>query len=121
MHLSLRTALPVVALSLALTGCTGSPGDDAPEPVSVQELPTPVQSLVTTTDVGQYLGTPKEGVSEADIESTIAKLQTMEGVQSATRREDGVIDLVFRGDPSAEARQAAVAQLAAVATIDEGV
>ena len=108
-----------VAAMLALGGCAdiGGGGDDAP--AAVKTLPAPIASLVRT-DVGQYLVTPREGISDKDIQATIAKLRSMPGVQSAELK-DGRVDLQFLGGSTPEQHEAAVKQLAALGEVEEGI
>ena len=116
-----RTLVSAGALAVALTlsGCGGDdPADNAPAPAKA--LPSPVQQLVVGTDVGQFLVTPKEGTAQADIDATVAKLRSMEGVQSAEFK-DGEVDLQFRPFVTKEQRQAAVQQLAALGEVREGI
>ena len=89
---SIAASLAVGLTCVVLSACGGSsPGDAALEPV--EDLPAPVQSLVVGTDVGQFLATPEEGTPQADIDETVAKLKSMEGVQSAEVNGEGVVDL----------------------------
>lgn len=115
-----RTLLPaaVLGLGLVLAGCGSSPGDDAPDPVAA--LPAPVQTLAVSSDVGQFFVTP-EGKSDAVITETVAKLKSMDGVQSAERLEDGNVDLQFHPSVTPEQRQEALRQLAALGEVQEGI
>ena len=115
-----RTLLPaaVLGLGLALAGCGSSPGDNAPAPV--EALPAPVQTLAVSTDVGQFFVTP-EGKSEAVVNETVAKLKSMDGVQSAEVLEDGNVDLQFHPTVTPEQRQEALRQLGALGEIQEGI
>ena len=117
--LSHRALLPTVALGavLALSACGESPGDNAPPPT--QTLPTPVQSLVVGTDVGQFFVTP-EGKSQTEIDETVAKLKSMGGVQSSEFK-DGMVDVVFRPNVTKEQREEAVRQLGALGEVQEGI
>lgn len=109
-------------------GTTASPtpsklpkGDKGNAPKPASTLPSPVQSLVVNTDVGEYLVKPTSETTPKQIADTIAKLKTMKGVQSAELRADGYVDLVFRADPAAKVREAAVRQLAVLGEVEEGV
>lgn len=109
------------AAALALSGCaniSGSNTVDAPAPAKA--LPSAVASLVKT-DVGQYYGTPRAGTPAKDIQGTIDRLKSMPGVQSAGLEKDGRINLQFLGGSTPAQREAAVKQLAALGTVDEGV
>lgn len=114
-----RTAASCVA-ALALTGCANVSGSNSNAPAPASALPSAVASLVKT-DVGQYFAKPRPGISSADVQATIDRLKQMPGVQSATLDADGRVDLQFRGGSTPEQRRAAVAQLAALGTIEEGV
>jgi hypothetical protein len=73
------------------------------------------------TDLGEYLARPRPGVSDKDVKATIARLQSMPGVQSAELTKDGVVDLQFTGGSTHEQHEAAVKQLAAIGDVYEGV
>lgn len=107
-----------VVVALALSACGSSPGEDAPEPVKA--LPAPVQSLAVGTDVGQFFVTPKPGTPKADVDATVAKLKSMDGIQSVVVK-DGVIDLQFRPTVTPEQREEALRQLAALGEVQEGI
>lgn len=111
---------PVAAGVIALTSCAnvGGGGSAAPDPAKT--LPAAIASLVKT-DVGQYYGTPKPGTSDKDVQATVDRLQGMPGVQSAELEQDGRINLQFLGGSTPDQHDEAVRQLAAIATIDEGV
>lgn len=115
-HRSLLAA-GALALALGLSACGESPGDNAPAPA--QALPTPVQSLVVGTDVGQFFVTPA-GKPQAQIDETVAKLRSMAGVQSSEFK-DGQVDVVFRPNVTKDQREAAVRQLAALGEVQEGI
>ena len=108
------------AVALSLTGCANVSGKPTSAPAAAKALPTQVAKLVKT-DVGEYFGTPKGGTSAKDVQATINQLTSMPGVQSATLGKDGRIDLQFLGDSTSAQREAAVKQLAAIGTIDEGI
>ncbi len=135
------TLLPAGALAavLALSGCTGdgstSEGAQAVRPVvdsavkeaakqapaPAKELPAPVKELVTKTDVGQFFVTPSPEMPPATVDSTIAKLKTLDGVQSVERTAEGQVDVVLRPAVQPKQREAIVKQLAALGEVQEGI
>ena len=78
-----------------------------------------MQSLAVSTDVGEFFVTPT-GKSQTDIDETIAKLKSMEGVETASVIE-GNVDIVLRPYATPEQREAAVRQLGALGDVQEGI
>ena len=116
--LPLRLPAAALAAALALSACGSSPGDDAPVPVAA--LPAPLQSLAVNTDVGQFLVTPKAGTTKAQLDETVAKLKSLEGVQSVAMT-DGAVDLQFRPTVTRDQRSEALRQLAVLGDVREGI
>ena len=79
-----------------------------------------MQSLAVNTDVAQFFVTPEQGTPQADIDETVAKLKSMEGVESA-QVIDGNVDLVLRPFATDEQREAAIKQLGGLGEIQEGI
>jgi hypothetical protein len=129
----------VLSAALALSACTGSSSSSsstsaaelkpgvavAPEaksaPKPAPTLAAPIEKLATTTDVGEFLVTPDKELGSAQVKGAVARLSAMKGVQSAALTPEGKVDLVFRGDGTKPQRVAAVKQLAALGTVEEGI
>lgn len=131
----------VLAAALSLSACTGSatssttsssstgglkPGATvAPEaknaPKPAPTLAAPIEKLVTTTDVGEFLVTPDKAVGSPQVKGAVSRLAAMKGVQSATLTPEGKVDVVFTGDVTRPQRVAAVKQLAALGKVEEGI
>ncbi|MCU1591861.1 MAG: hypothetical protein JWP11_3117 [Frankiales bacterium] len=117
--LSRRTALSCAAAALTVSACANVSGGNNNAPAPAKALPAPIASDLRT-DLGEYLATPRAGISSKDVQATIDQLRSMPGVQSAELK-DGKVDVQFFGHSTSAQRTAAVKQLAALGTIEEGI
>src|SRR5689334_19476950 len=102
-----------------MSGCADVTGSSADAPAPAKTLPSNIAKDVNT-DLGEYFVRPRAGVSDKDVQATIARLKSMPGVQSAELK-DGVVDLQFSGGSTHEQHEKAVKQLAAIGDVYEGV
>jgi hypothetical protein len=114
---------PAVVLSatalgaLLLSGCVNE-FEDAAEPTA--SLPPAVSELVGT-DVGQFFVQPRQDLDKQTLETTVAKLKQMPGVQTAKLEQDGRLNLELRPGASKQQRADALQQAAGLGPIEEGV
>ncbi|HVE74392.1 MAG TPA: hypothetical protein VNA30_04785 [Mycobacteriales bacterium] len=113
---SILTAAALSGALLAGCGYDDPAFEKAVEPVDT--LPSEVASLSPTS--GQYLVKLKSGLDKDVLDDTVAKIKTMEGVQSA-KVKDGILDVEFRGGTTADQQRAVLKQLTPLGTIQEGV